>query len=83
MLSVAFNTDRTKPFIDTQNQMDTQTLLTDREASYRCSDRTDGHRDRQRHRRREHREAFRKAQIHTHARVSGRTTQGTKQRIPT
>lgn len=41
MLSVAFNTDRTKPFIDTQNQTDTQTPLTDRETSRGCSDRTD------------------------------------------
>lgn len=29
-----------QPFIDSQNQMDTQTPLTDRETSCRCSDRT-------------------------------------------
>lgn len=46
MLSVAFHTDRTKPFIDTQNQADTQTPLTDRETSHGCSDRTDVHKDR-------------------------------------
>lgn len=62
MLSVVFNTNRTEPFRDTQNQMDTQTPLTDRETSRRCSDRTDAHRDRQRHRRRQHKAAFRKAQ---------------------